>query len=70
MTLPNSQKPKDYALKVSENEEKDIEMPYDITYDELTHKAKRIKMIFQKAGTAQAVNPTMIVLPSVETYFE
>ena len=43
MTLPNSQKPKDYALKVSENEEKDIEMPYNITLDELAYMAKKIK---------------------------
>ena len=44
MTLPNSQKPKDYALKVYENEEKDIEMPYNITLDELAHMAKKIKI--------------------------
>ena len=58
MTLPNFLKPNDSAFKASENEEKDIEMPYDITYDELAHKVKRIRMIFQKVGTAQAVNPT------------
>ncbi|RVW66556.1 hypothetical protein CK203_063870 [Vitis vinifera] len=43
MTLPNSHMPKDYVFKGFENEEKDIEMPYDITHDELTHMAKRIK---------------------------
>ncbi|KAL6315634.1 hypothetical protein AAG906_003738 [Vitis piasezkii] len=42
MTIPSSQKPKDFDFKVFENEEKDIEMPYDITSDELTHMAKRI----------------------------
>ena len=47
MTLPNSLKPKDSTFNASENEEKDIEMPYDITYDELTHKAKSIKMILK-----------------------
>ena len=31
------------AFKASKNEEKDIEMPYDITRDELAHMAKRIK---------------------------
>ena len=34
MTLPNSQKPKGSAFKAFENEEKDIEMSYDITSDE------------------------------------
>ena len=34
MTLPNSQKPKGSAFKASDNEEKDIEMPYDITSEE------------------------------------
>ena len=31
------------AFKASKNEEKDIEMPYDITRDELAHLAKKIK---------------------------
>ena len=35
MTLPNSQKPKDFTFKASKNEEKDIKMPYNITRDEL-----------------------------------
>ncbi|KAL6328653.1 hypothetical protein AAG906_003338 [Vitis piasezkii] len=43
MTLPNSQKLKDSAFKVFKNEEKYIEIPYDITHDELAHMAKRIK---------------------------
>ena len=43
MTFPNSQKFKDSAFKVSKNEEKYIEMSYDITHDELAHMAKRIK---------------------------
>ena len=43
MTLPNSYKPKDSTFKAFEDEKKDIEMPYDITHDELAHMAKRIK---------------------------
>ena len=43
MTLPNSHNPKDFSFKASKNEEKDIEMPYDIIHDELVHMAKRIK---------------------------
>ena len=43
MNLPNSHNPKDSAFKVFENEEKDIEMPKDITHDELAHMPKRIK---------------------------
>ena len=43
MTLPNTYKPKDFTFKDFENEEKDIEKPYDITHDQLTHMAKRIK---------------------------
>ena len=47
MTLPSSQKPKNSAFKAFENEEKDIEMPYDITRDESTHMAKRIKNVMK-----------------------
>ena len=47
MTLPNSQKPKDLAFKDSENEEKNIEMTYDITSDELAHMAKMIKKVMK-----------------------
>ena len=47
MTLPNSQKPNDSSFKASNNEEKDIEMSYDITSDELTHMAKRIKRVMK-----------------------
>ena len=43
MTLSHSQKPKDFAFKASKNEEKDTEMPYNITRDELTHIAKIVK---------------------------
>ena len=42
MILPSSQKPKDFAFKAYENEERDIEMSYDITKDELTDMVKRI----------------------------
>ena len=31
LTLPSSQKPKDSTFKASKNEDKDIEIPYDIT---------------------------------------
>ena len=37
MTLPNSYKSKDSAFKASKNEENDVEMPYEVTNDELTH---------------------------------
>ena len=47
MTIPSSQKPKDFDFRVFENEEKDIEMPYDITSDELTHMTKRIKRVMK-----------------------
>ena len=47
MTIPSSQKPKDFDFRVFENEEKDIEMPYDITSDELTHMAKRINRVMK-----------------------
>ncbi|KAL6349858.1 hypothetical protein AAG906_001745 [Vitis piasezkii] len=43
MTIPSSQKPKDFAFKAFENEEKDIEIPYDITRDELSYMTKMIK---------------------------
>ena len=43
MTPPSFQKPKDFIFKALENEDKDIEMQYDITHDELAHMAKRIK---------------------------
>ena len=42
MTLPNSQRPKDSNFKASNNEEKDIEMSYEITNDGLAHMAKKI----------------------------
>ena len=45
MTLPSSQMPKDYAFKAYENEKRYIEMPYNITRDELGHMAKRIKKV-------------------------
>ena len=47
MTLPSSQKPKDYAFKAFENEEKDTKMSYNITKDELAHMAKRIKKVMK-----------------------
>ena len=47
MTIPSSQKPKDSAFKVFENEEKDIEIPYDITRDELAYMAKMIKRVMK-----------------------
>ena len=47
ITLLSSQKPKDFALKASKNEEKDIEMSYDITKSEFTYMAKRIKRIMK-----------------------
>ena len=47
MTLPSSQKPKDFAFKAFENGKKDNEMPYDITSDELAHMAKRIKRVMK-----------------------
>ena len=47
MTLFIFQKPKDFAFKVSENEEKDIEILNDITRDELTHMAKKIKRVMK-----------------------
>ena len=33
LTLPSSQKPKDFAFKAFDTEKKDIEIPYDITRD-------------------------------------
>ena len=47
MTLLSSQKPKDSTFKAYENEEKDIEMPYNIARDELAHMVKRIKMVMK-----------------------
>ena len=47
MTLPNSQKPKDFAFKASQNEEKDTKMPNNITRDELDYMAKRIKKVMK-----------------------
>ena len=47
MTLPNSQNFIDFVFKASENEEKDIEMAYDITRDELAYMAKRIKKVMK-----------------------
>ena len=43
INLPNSQMPKDYAFKASENEEKYTKMTYNIPRDDLTHIVKRIK---------------------------
>lgn len=43
MTLPNSQRPKKSTFKAFENEEKEIEMPNDLTKDGLAHMTKRIK---------------------------
>ncbi|KAL6327505.1 hypothetical protein AAG906_021581 [Vitis piasezkii] len=40
LTLPSSQKPKDFAFKAFNNDEKDIEIPHDITRDELAHMVK------------------------------
>ena len=54
MTLLSSQKLKDSAFKASENKEKDIEVPYDITRDELAHMAKRIKIVI--------VNPRVLLI--------
>ena len=48
MTFPNSQKPKDLAFKAFKNEEKQIEMPYNITRDELNHMVKKILGSFTK----------------------
>ena len=45
MTQLNSHKPKDYAFKDFENEEKDTEIPYDVIHDELAHTVKRIKRV-------------------------
>ena len=47
MTLLNSQKPKESTFKVSKNEEKAIEMQYNITRDELAHMAKRIEKVMK-----------------------
>ena len=47
MTLPSFQKFKDFAFKAFKNEEKDAEIPYDITRDELAFMAKRIKRVMK-----------------------
>ena len=47
MILPSFQKPKDFVFKASKDEVRDIEMSYDITSDELTHMAKRIKRVMK-----------------------
>ena len=47
MTLPSSQKPKNFAFKASKDEVKDSEMQYDITHDELAHMVKRIKRVMK-----------------------
>ena len=47
MTQLNSHKPKDYAFKDFENEEKDTEIPYDVIHDELAHTVKRIKRVMK-----------------------
>ena len=47
MTLPSSQKPKDFAFQYSKNEEKHTKMPYNITKDKLAHMVKRIKKVMK-----------------------
>ena len=47
MTLLSSQKPKDSIFKAYENEQKDIEMPYNIARDEFTQMDKRIKKVMK-----------------------
>ena len=47
MTLPSFQKFKDFAFKAFKNEEKDAEILYDITRDELAFMAKRIKRVMK-----------------------
>ena len=47
MIPPSFQKPKDFIFKALENEDKDIEMQYDITNDKLTHMVKRIKRVIK-----------------------
>ena len=47
LTLPSSQKPKDFVFKAFGTEKKDIEIPYDITRDELAHMAKGIKRVIK-----------------------
>lgn len=37
MTFLNSQRPKEFAFKASKNEEKETEIPNDITRGELAH---------------------------------
>lgn len=47
MTLPNSQRLKESAFKAFENKEKGIEMPNDLTRDELSFMAKMIKEVMR-----------------------
>ena len=47
MTLHSSQKPKDSTFKASKKEEKYIEIPYNITRDELAHMVKIIKKVMK-----------------------
>ena len=47
MTLPNSQRLKESSFKAFENKEKGIEMPNDLTRDELSFMAKRIKEVMR-----------------------
>ena len=47
MTLRSSQKPKDSTFKASKKEEKYIEIPYNITRDELAHMVKIIKKVMK-----------------------
>lgn len=42
MTLPNSLRSEKSTFKAFENDKKEIEMPNDLTKDELAHMAKRI----------------------------
>ena len=48
ITLHNSQKPKDFAFKALENEEKKkTKMPYNMTRDEFAHMTKKIKKVMK-----------------------
>ena len=47
ITLPNSKKPKDYAFKASENDEKYTKISYNIARDEVAHMTKRIKKVIK-----------------------
>ena len=47
VTLPSSQKSKDFTFKTSKNEEKYNKMPHNITRDGLAHMAERIKKVMK-----------------------